>query len=377
MNSVVAVLKFAVAILMSLSQLITPYVQIVFHGGLDNFFENWSANDAYTADYAVNIEKTPGKDFVILNFADIQLSDDNLYGEDGDFTRELLDAKIKEVKPDLITLTGDNVSCEMGYIWLVDFLDSYKIPWAPVMGNHDGNNGNRILEGWDSYVLSHAKYCLYKFGPKDMGYGNYVINITENGKIIHTLYMMDTHSNASDTEAGVINQTVDADGNVVSGYDGLWANQIEWYKWAVKGTEKLAGRNVESSLFIHIPIKEYRTARDLMCDYIDSDNDGNPDRWVLKEGQAGFGLNGEDVCDPQGNNGFFAELLKLDSTKNIIAGHDHKNMLSLNYEGVNLNYGLKSGHGSYYSDEMMGASTLTIDSDGHATFAHTPYVIAK
>ena len=58
---------------------------------------------------------------------------------------------------------------------------------------------------------------------------NYIINITEKGKIIHTLFMMDTHS--------YIEREVD--GEIETFYDHLWDNQQEWYKWAVNGIKEL------------------------------------------------------------------------------------------------------------------------------------------
>ena len=362
------IVKLVFAFIFSLSTIINPFIQFAFHGGIDSYFDKWSKDDKFTSDYAVELKKDPNKDFVILNLADIQLGGEKVFREEGEYTEKLIRQAIEEVKPDLITLTGDNSLSAVGYIELIKLLDSYKIPWAPIMGNHDGDNGNRILEAWDSYLLSDSEYCLFKFGPENMGYGNYMINITENGQIIHTLFMMDTHSDADDTEYGTINYGKKEDGTDNIGYDHLWANQIEWYSWGVKGVTALAGKTVESTVFTHIPNIEYRTARDLMCDYVNGE-------WVLKDEykDKGFGSLKESVCSPEGNNGFFSTVLELGSTKNIISGHDHKNDLCLNYMGVNLNFAKKTGHGSYYTDDKMGTSILTINSEGHATFSHHPY----
>ena len=360
-----ATVKLVFACLLSLTQILTPYFQFVFNGGIKNFFEDWSVNDVYTEDYAVEIAKDPNKDFVVLNFSDIQLNPQNVYSELGNRSYEMIKKTVSEVKPDLITLTGDNCSSDVGYLEIIKLFDSFGIPWAPVMGNHDGDNGNRIHEGWDAYQLSHAENCLFKFGPKDMGYGNYIINVTENGKIIHTLFMLDTHSSASDTEAGKINFNGDK-----SGYDHLWANQIEWYKWAVNGIKTIAGKTVESTAFMHIPVYEYRTARDLMC-YTTTAADGDTE-YVLKPEYAdgNFGTLREGICSPEGNNGFFDVCLDLGSTKTMVAGHDHVNDLCLNYKGIALAYSLKGGYGSYWDEDRIGGSVLTVNSDGAATFSH-------
>lgn len=344
-----AYIKIVLAFFLSITQFMAPYGMMIKAGGVDGLYEDWSAEDAYTEEYAVTLEKDPGKDFVILNFADIQLSDDKAYGELGEFAEETMDKLIKETKPDLITLTGDNATGKMSYIRLANFIDSYGIPWAPVMGNHDGENGKKLVENWDACILAAKENCLFKFGPKDMGVGNYVINITENGKIIHTLFMMDTHTN-TDLECG--------------GYDHLWDNQIEWYAWAVNGISRIAGGTVESSIFFHIPCIQYRDAWNEAQYNEETGEYENPDY------ADSFGSNSEAICSPEYDSGFFETVKDLGSTKNIISGHDHVNDSSIMYEGVRLSYSLKTGHGSYWEEGKNGGGVLTIDSDGHAVFSN-------
>ena len=362
-----AIVKLVFAFLLSITQLLHPCFAILTNGGVDSFNEEWSAEDEYTADYAITLEKDPDKDFVVLNFADIQLSSDEVYGENGEIAEATIKKCIEDVKPDLITLSGDNAWCNMGYLRIVEYVDSFGIPWAAVMGNHDGDNGNKFNECWDAFLLYEAENSIFKFGPKDMGYGNYVINITENGKIIHTIFMMDTHSSADDTDAGIVNYTEAGD----HGYDHLWANQIDWYKWVVNGTTALAGETVESTVIFHIPVIQYRTAMFQQCDVTYNEEGGFVGATVKEEyAGSGFGSIEEWICSPEGDNGFFDVCKELGSTKNMIAGHDHVNNLSLEYEGIRLSYSLTTGPGCYWNEDKNGGSTITIGSDGHATFAH-------
>ena len=60
------------------------------------------------------------------------------------------------------------------------------------------------------------------------------------------------------------------------------------------------------------------------------------------------------------NEKYFNKALELGSTKAFIFGHDHINNLVLNYKGINLCYGLKSGRTSYYNNEMLGGNLYTI-----------------
>jgi len=182
-----------------------------------------------------------------------------------------------------------------------------------------------------------------------MGDGNYVINISENGEIIHSIYMMDTHSKANYPD---------------DSYDHLWENQISWYKWCVEGTNALAGKAVESSVIFHIPNVEYNDA------WNEAQYNKQTGKFDNPTYADGFGSLSEPICSPKFNNGFFDVVKELGSTKNIIACHDHINNFSLEYQGVRLSYSLKCGPGGYWDTSKNGGSTLTISSDGHAVFAH-------
>ena len=343
------IIKLVVAFFLSFTQFFSPFFSMVFYGGTDSYYDEWSVNTNYTEDYAVTLEKDPNKDFVVLNFADVQLSSDEVYGEEGRIAEANIERCINEVQPDLITLTGDNAWCKMGYIRLVEVIDSYGIPWAPVMGNHDGDNGDWTSENWCALQMYNAENCLFKFGPKNMGVGNYIINITQNGEVIHSLYMMDTHTN-TDLECG--------------GYDHLWDNQIKWYAWGVNGNNELAGKNVESSIFFHIPCVQFAIA------YDEANYNPETGKFTNPAYAGAYGRNDEPASPPEYDSGFFDVVKELGSTKNIIVGHDHINDSSIVYEGVTLSYALKCGPGCYWNPDQNGGSTLTIDANGHGHFAH-------
>ena len=124
------------------------------------------------------IEKQPGKDFKIL-----QITDTQLYMLPGDNKKalELTKELVTEEKPDLVVLTGDNVSA-LFTDWLIDdvidCMESLGVPWAPVFGNHDGE-GKADLK-WQGEQFMKAEHCLYQPGPSNLtGEGNYIINVTE------------------------------------------------------------------------------------------------------------------------------------------------------------------------------------------------------
>ena len=333
-------IKTVLVLLLSLGQILSPIWASVIHGE-DSYFEDWSVEQAYSSDYAVELKKEPNKDFVILNLTDIQLEKWEAQGEYGRLLESTVERLMEQVKPDLITLTGDNGYSTSGYLHLIQLLDAYGVPWAPVMGNHDGSCC--VSEFWCAYRLYKAKNCVFRFGPKGMGYGNYAINITENGKIIHTMMMLDTHGNHDEPEY-------------------ITDDQLAWFQWVLEGVTAAAGRPVESSALFHIPLPEYKTAYEEAWD-------SEQNCFVGGYAQTSFGANHASVSIGADSCPFFGLCQQL-GVKNLICGHDHNNCSSIVYQGVRLTYALHTGPGGYYEEGMNGGTVLTIHSDGTMTVRH-------
>ena len=82
----------------------------------DTLFYDWNDTLPYSSEvYAAEIEKDPQRDFVILNFADIQCHDGEAFSEVGEFAEETMDKLIRKTKPNLITLSGDNAFDAFAY----------------------------------------------------------------------------------------------------------------------------------------------------------------------------------------------------------------------------------------------------------------------
>lgn len=294
--------------------------------------------------YVIELEKHPDKDFVVLNLTDLQKFGIEFFFGNADLTERTVRQLVKEVQPDLITLSGDQtwgsgVKAGMGEV--IRLMDSFGIPWAPVFGNHDGEKShapNNLLA--DLYLES--EHCIFRKGPGNIGgVGNYVINITENGRVIHSLIMMDSHSSAP---------VLGKDGNVTRPYASILPAQMDWYEWVINGIAEQEGHTVESTAIFHIPLYEYRIADE-----------------AYRSGRlSGFGENGEPVCAPEISNGFFDRIKALGSTRQILVGHDHLNSAVVEYEGVTLAYSLKTGDGCYWNEDgsMNGGTVLRISGEG-------------
>lgn len=284
--------------------------------------EIWSADQAFEINKLQTVEKTR-EDFKILMFTDTQLWSD--LGVNGDCYDEM-DALVEKTQPDLIVLPGDNLSAFASRFSIANFIkhmDSYKIPWANVYGNHDAEIPT-TSKNWQSDKYMESEYCLLEKGPSNLyGSGNYVINITENGAPIYTLFMFDN---------GEYEKYDDGSKKEIwMGYE-----QIAWYEWNVKGIAEAAGRVVPSMAFSHFAQPEFKAAVEK---YGVQDENGI---YTIPE-EYGFGYCSYLPGVAPVNSGFADKCKELGSTKYIFCGHDHENNASVTDDGITYTYGLKTG----------------------------------
>ena len=318
-----------------LTVFMTIYFLFLHHYVGRKVVNNWSKEDAFNINKVKTLEKKKDKDFVILNFADIQLCD-----IDDMFKKEVIHKEmthlVNKVKPDLITLTGDQTWSNENFISLtsiISWLDEYKIPYAPTFGNHDwGNKPNSAVAGinFSCDLYENGKYSLFSRGPTNIGtLGNYVINIKEDGKIIKSLYLLN-------------NGTVDT----------FTQGQLEWLSWSLNGL-KNANNNVYTSgmIFMHKPIPEFYSAYKAYLLNPTIAVDTPYVNWSLS------GVYGHELFD----------LAKSGGVTDIIAAHQHGNSFTFNYEDIRLTSALKTGETvSFYEDEnvyLNGASVFRITSE--------------
>lgn len=369
----------------------------------------WNENDKYNIDkdaYILTVDKK--SDFKILNLTDLQLSE-GMSQKRINRTYKLVRQLIQETNPSIVTFTGDNT-------WLINSKKAVKrfvreideiciefdVPWAPILGNHDAESdvdGNWIF---DEYLQAQNIIFNYKEnanrskdlakGPINIsGIGNYVINVKSaiDDEIFHSMIMMDTHSLGSystidsvnigseiinltglnESEKLKLNGWITKDGYIFApsedvnnneytvvgtGYDYIKKNQIHWYEYMVKGLTEYNGTPVESTLFIHIPLPEYNMAAKIY----EPINDG-----FTKDENGNFGMLREPICSPYYNSGMFEKIIELNSTKNVICGHEHKNNFSVLYRGGRLTYATKTGDGHDWVEDgsVCGGTVLEFD----------------
>ncbi|MGN0520722.1 MAG: metallophosphoesterase [Candidatus Fimenecus sp.] len=302
----------------------------------------WSAGDDFDISAIQTVEKTRA-DFKILLFTDTQLWSDLTENKK---CYEQMDALVEQTKPDLIVLPGDNLSAFASRFSINNFIkhmDSYQIPWAPVFGNHDSEIPT-TSRNWQADKYMQSEYCLMEKGPSNLyGCGNYVLNITENGAPVYSLFLFDNgeyikYDNGEKKE-------------VYMGYE-----QIAWYEWNVKGIATAAGRTVPSMTFSHFAQPEF-------CEAVEKLGVQNADGSYTIPEEYGFGKCDYLPCAAPVNSGFIDTAKELGSTKYVFCGHDHENNASITYDGITYTYGLKTGPSPvpWNFAEETGGTLITIN----------------
>ena len=121
------------------------------------------------------------------------------------------------------------------------------------------------------------------------------------------------------------------------------------------------GKNVPSSIFLHIPIyaynEAYRAAK-------------NPQGGWNKGYETSFGEARETSGTPPYDDNVMRSIKNLSSTDLIVCGHDHRNDYIITHSGVTFCYGLKTGKGCYWDKDMTGGTVITVKKDGTKAACH-------
>lgn len=307
-------------------------------------------------DFAVKALSSNSNKFTILNITDTHASLACFRDSDDKTGRALkhtVGELVKRSSPDLITVTGDMTSEDDREIYrlLCEYIDSFGIPWAPVMGNHDNQLGDEESEAIGK-IMSGFGGCLFEVGPKGLGYGNYTLCTDDTG-----LIFMDTHSMFN----------LFYEGRERSSWGEVTEAQTLWYRDEVS---RLKSRGINKSiLFVHIPLYEYKLAASEIFTRPLEEIEGLegkpidcPAEFIKIPNFFRFGANYEEPSSPLCGNGFFDIIVEEGHTTHVICGHNHVNCSSVMHRGVCLTYGLKTGIGSYGVEHLNGGTVITLES---------------
>ena len=272
-----------------------------------------------TIDKDTNTLQMTGNDEIkILQLSDIQVKS---FSDAIDPCRKIKKL-IKQTNPDLIVITGDNLSnggTQDHVETMTRFMDSFEIPWAIVLGNHD--HQAKVSIDKQSEIYESSKFGLFKSGDIEESKGNYYYTIKRNNEAIYSLIFMDSKR------------------------EGFTMEHKMWYENTINKINDENNKTVPNMLFYHIPLPET----------IDAYNAYTTDNSI------GSGIANEIIYPQTTDIGFFDKVIELGSTNFMAFGHDHVNTLHIKYQNVMFCYGLKTGFTSYYDESIQGGCLYTIN----------------
>ncbi len=300
--------------------------------------------------------------FKIIQVADLQ---DSVFANPA--VAEYLETIIEEEDPDLIVLTGDNISgsatkglpkalamslTKTAIDSFMSVFEAANVPVAVTFGNHDGE-GEVSKEEMMQIYQSYGCCVGYDEGEDIYGCGTYNLPVysSDKEKVAYNIYVFD--SNMYDEVNG--------------GYDHIDETQIEWYKNTSNALKKANGNvPVPSMVFQHIVVNEIF---DVLTE-VEAGTAGAVERggkyYVLPEDAKGE-LN-EGPCPGTVDSQQVEAMLEQGDVKAMFFGHDHVNTFEVNYKGIDLVNSPASGYGSYGDKETRGVRVITINEKDTSTY---------
>ena len=268
--------------------------------------------------------------FRIVQFTDIHWND----GDEKNLQSLALMKSILDIeKPNLVVLTGDIISGgptkepTTAIKTVLSPMIERKIPWAYVLGNHDGEgvySKEQIIQ-----LAESLPYSLTSRGPTNItGVGNYWLPVysSTGDKQSATIYCIDSNAYEKTNH---------------DNYDWIYPNQIQWYReTSLKLTAANGGTPLPALAFFHIPLPEF--------------ND------IWNTGKC-LGRKNETICSPKINSGFLAAMLEMGDVMGLYVGHDHYNDFEGNWYGIRIGYGRQTGYTKNVVEDMpRGARVIEL-----------------
>ncbi len=275
-------------------------------------------------------------------------------------------AAVKELKPDLIILMGDNASGrseeELRNVLLritKPYAES-NIPFAFILGNHDLEHEVKELEvQYDIYRSLPCCILSDKDSVNEFGDYNLLINNSDGTDAIFNLWLMYSGNSAPK--------------EYHSKYGFVTRPQIEWYENKVSELKNITGRLIPSIVLQHIPVpEEFELLKEhsflkMLTDGVTGQNEQRGKFYALDKNKT-VGYMGEAPCTSGYNSGQFASWKKMGDVIAAFFGHDHMNDFVGEVDGITLGQCKTSGFNVYGDGLMQGVRIIDLDENNTKAF---------
>lgn len=285
---------------------------------------------------------------------------------------KLIAASIEQEQPDLLVFSGDQLTdfypgatvkgLKKCLSNIFDEIEKTGIPFLVTFGNHDHDHED--IWPLEEQLAFYQQYsnCIV---PEDrFGAGTYNVPVmSSDGKsIAFNVYMMDTNNKR-------------ADGDALTGYEGVYPEQVEWYKQTSDELKAANGGKVVPSLVIqHIPCKEIYQ----FLDEVPYKESGKDDvfsldnfKWYRLNDKVIDGVLGEVPCSEPLNShtGQYQAWVEKGDIVGAFFGHDHVNSFyGKTDDGIIMGYNGGTGFSTYGRHGDRSVRIFEIDEKDPANF---------
>lgn len=299
--------------------------------------------DEELVDFIVEVET--GRDIRVLQLTDPQVIDESqeryqarvgsnwAYGREYIHYERYIKQVINNYKPDFIIVTGDVVYGEFddsgrALVEYIEFMESFKIPWAPIFGNHDQESN--MGADWQCEQFENAEYCLFKQRTLT-GNGNYTVGLKQGGELKRVFFMLDSNG------CGGASAISMANGHTKTGV-GFGNDQIEWYTAAANAI-KTKSPSTKLSFAFHIQLQAFADAYE-KYGFDNSTTQSNPINIDTHSEKADgdFGYLGRNLKSAWDSDYTVYNGLKALGVDSFFVGHEHCNSASVVYDGIRFQF---------------------------------------
>jgi hypothetical protein len=262
----------------------------------------------------------------------------------------LVKKAVAKENPNLIVMTGDQITdffpgathdalikCLTGFM---DVIAETGVPFVVTFGNHD-HDWEKILSLEEQMsIYKSYKNCYVVDTGCDLGTYNIPIMSSDGSKIAFNIYVFDTHNKAPE--------------GLITGYEGIRANQLQWYKDTSNSLKaQNSGKSVASLVFQHIPVKEIYQFLDTVPmngDLSDAIFSLDNKTWYKLNSHVIDGVIGEVPCSEAlgSNTGEYQAWVEQGDIVGAYFGHDHvNNFVGVTDDGIKMGYNGGTGFSTY------------------------------
>lgn len=268
-------------------------------------------------------------------------------------------AAIRELKPDLVILMGDNAAGDTEeelrkvLLRITAPYSEHNTPFAFVLGNHDLEcKVNSLKTQYDVYRSLPCCILPPENEVNEFGDYNICIKNSNDSEDIFNLWLMYSGSCA--------------DKEYYTSNDFVKKEQISWYENKAAELKNINGHIVPSMAIQHIPVPEVfrllkeRSFLSMLTDGVTGQNEQKGKFFSLDKNKT-VGYMGEAPCTSAYNSGQFDSWKKTGDVIAAFFGHDHMNDFAGDVNGITLGQCKTAGFRPYGDGLMQGVRIIDIN----------------